>query len=859
VVEIAFGVLGPLEVTVAGRPVPLGGRKPRMLLATLLLEPNTTVDVDTLVDVLWPAGPPRSAVANVRTYAHCLRAAIGPRVHSRAGGYEIAVEPGELDMAMFEAKAGQGLLAEARSLWRGRALADLPGSPAWEPTLARLEELRLSVLERSTLTIPELRGLLTEQPLREELWRQLVLALHRSGRSAEALRAYADAERILATELGTRPGPGLRRAQEEIIVFPVCQLPLDVPDFTGRARTIGEVEALLRGRLPVVAALTGPPGSGKSTLAVHIGHCVARAFPDGQLYIDLREPGDSLACVLDALGVRDVYDSHTARISRYRSALARRRMLILLDNATDAGQVTPLLPGSGGCAVIVTSRHRMPELHGAVPVPIDPLTDAEARELLTRVVGRRAGQEPGHTSEILHACGNLPLALRVAGAKLAARPAIPVRVLAERLRDERGRLDVLTAGSLAVRTSVTDSYEQLSPEAARAFRFAGLLGPASFPGWAVAALLDRPNADDVLDTLVDASLLEVAGSTPRYRLPELLRCYAGERITAEPRPDVAAAAGRVLAGYLAMATHAAARMPIPFFGLLPEQRGSLAGEGDPVEWFAAERPTIMSLLGLAAQLGLHEHAWRIPAVYAPYFDLHGDHDSWQYSHEIALHSAREAGDRHGEAIVLRNLGQVNLYQDRYPEAESALRESMRLFIETDDTSGVGIALAGIGTVQRIQGEYGEALVNQHRALRIFVRAGRPNFEAAARLAVGTVLLAQQRFPIAEKWLTGARQLSADIGDRHREAHALQRLAALRGKQGQPQRALEHLAEVTDVFQQLGDDHCIAYARRDTGRLYLQTGDRARAQVLLSSSLAAYRRSGDRRSAAEVSQLLDQLH
>ncbi|MEV4317285.1 BTAD domain-containing putative transcriptional regulator [Actinocrispum sp. NPDC049592] len=857
-VEIAFGVLGPLEVTVAGVAVPLGGRKPRMLLATLLLAPNTTVDVDTLVDVLWPENPPRSAVANIRTYAHSLRAAIGTRVRSRPGGYEIAVEPGELDMTEFEAHARRGSLDAARELWRGRALADLPCCPEWEPTLARLEELRLDVLEKCRLGVPELRGLLAEHPLREELWRQLVLALHGSGRDAEAAQAYAEAARVLATELGTRPGPQLRQAYEEISVFPVCQLPLDVADFTGRAAAVTTIEDLLRGRLPLVVAVTGPPGAGKSTVAVHIGHRMAGEFPDGQLYIDLRQTTDPLAYVLDTLGIPDVYSSHTARAARYRSALARRRMLVVIDNATDIGQITPLLPGSGGCAVIITSRHRMPDLVGAVPVPLGALTDNEARELLARIAGRRIAEEPVQANEILAACGNLPLAIRVAAAKLAARPSVPVRVLADRLRDDRRRLDELTIGSLAVRTSVTDSYERLTPEAARAFRFAGLLGPSWFPGWALAALLDRPNADDVLDSLVDANLLEVAGATPRYRLPEVFRCYAGERITAEPRREIEAAAKRALSGYLGEATHAAMRMPIPFFGLLPRHAVTGGFDGDPVEWFGTERATVLSLLHLAERLGLHTYAWRIPAVYAPYFDLRGEHGEWQRTNEFALRGARAADDPHGTAVVLRNLGQVNLYQDRYTAAENALREAMRLFTRTEDESGVGVSLAGIGTVQRVRGEYGPALASQRRALRIFVRARQPSLEAAARLAVGTVLLAQQRFPLAEKWLTDARRQAVEIGDRHREAHALQRLASLRSRQGEPERALDHLETATDVFEHLGDDHCVAYARQHIGEIYLGNGEHAQAVALLTSSLEAHRRSGDRRSAAEVSQLLDRL-
>jgi DNA-binding SARP family transcriptional activator/tetratricopeptide (TPR) repeat protein len=870
--EIVFRVLGPLEVTMAGRPVTLGGRKPRMLLATLLLEPNTMVGVDTLVDVLWPDSPPRSAVANVRTYAHALRNEIGARVCTRPGGYLVNVDPGELDMTTFEAKAESGQLDEANALWRGRALADLPRSPVWEPTLARLEELRLSVIERhlnkrSTTvredTIPQLRGLLAEYPLREELWRHLVLALHRSGRTAEALHAYCEAERILAEELGTRPGLDLRRAGDEIrtSVFPVCQLPMDIPDFTGRTAVVHELADLLHGRKPAVAVLTGASGTGKSTVAVHIGHKVAAAFPDGQLYVELkgdREPFDVLAYLLDALGIETIPGTLEARAARYRSVLARRKMLVVLDDAASSGQVAPMLPGSGGSAVVITSRTRIPELSGAVPIALKPMTDSEARELLCKVAGRnRVIEEPEHATGILRSCGNLPLAIRAAGAKLAARPTVPLRVIAERLRDERGRIDELTTGSLTVRTSVTDSYSRLSPVTARAFRFASMLGPVSFPGWTVAALLDRPRAEDVLDTLVDANLLhvtvDVTGS-PRYRIPTLFRCYAGERLAAESRKELQAAARRVLSGYLKLATHAAARMPVSFFGVLPENTLGGNSPSDPAGWFDAERAAMVALLELAERLGIQQDAWQIPASYAPYFDLRGHHSDWMRTHEIALAGARQAGDRHGEAILLRNLGQLNLYQDRYAEAESATQESLRLFTEAGDDNGVGIALAGIGTTLRIHGRLSDALAHHRKALRIFIRTDQPHFEAAARVAAGTVLLAQKEFPAAEAWLTGARKLSAAIGDRHREAHALQRLSTLLPA---PQ-ALDRLAEVTDVFQQLGDDHCLAYARQSAGEVYVRAGDRTRAQALLTKALDAHLRTGDQRSASEVSQLLDEI-
>lgn len=926
---LGFRVLGPLEVAVDGQVVPLGGPKPRLLLAALLLQPNVVVSTELLIEVLWPSSAPRSAAANIRTYVHSLRKrladrdpALGERIGSRASGYILKATPEEIDHIRFgelaaraqdalghgQAESALDLLDQAEALWRGEVLEGLPHDHGWGATVARLTELRLAVQEqrlrarielgRTSEAVAELRGLVTEHPLREELWQQLIVALRADGRTTDAIEAYETAEKVLAEELGTEPGPRLRELRASLVtapdtvaiavtrpMAPVCQLPLDLPDFTGREEVVGELVGLLRDRReqgkPTIAVFSGAPGVGKSSVAIRVAHAVREDFPDGQLHVDLagtstspRPPMTVLAELLRALGVPDagLPRELPERAALLRSRLASTRMCVVLDDAGSAAQVRPLLPGAGACAVLITSRVRMPDLAGATPVDVDLLPEAEAAELLEGIVGTdRVAAEPECATAILRHCGHLPLAIRVAGAKLTHRPGWTLRVLADRLRDERRRLDELRVGDLAVRASVTLSYDLLPMSAASAFRGLGGLGSVQFPSWVVAALLGRTHADDVLDVLVDAHLVDLIGSDgagePRYRLHDLLRCYAAELRAQDVPAKARDATKRVLEGYLALAVEAADRMPIHFFGLYRDDTvaqptlppGTEQLVEDPAAWFSAERHTCVAAVSLAADLGFDALAWRLAAALAPYFDQRGHQDDWLHTHAVALAAARRSGELRGEAIILRNLGQVQLYQDSYAEALVAFEQSQLLFDKIGDARGAAIALAGLGTVLRIKGEDTVALEHCHAALDQFSAAGDPHGEAVARIAIGAVWLARSRFAEAERWFTEALEQSANIGDRHREAHALKRLAMLRQHQGNLAGAREWVDRAIAIFNELGDDHCVGYANQNLGELYLHSGDLAHAQLLLVNSLSVHRRNGDRRSEAEVSQLLGELH
>jgi DNA-binding SARP family transcriptional activator len=601
----AVGLLGPLVVSVGVRPIALTTGRLRTVLAMLAMSAGEPVRMDRLVAELWDGGQPAHARRAVQTYAARLRGVLGVgSIGTTPDGYVLRAAPEQVDALRFvrllDAAAGssdpaveRARLVEALALWRGLPFQGVRSAWLEETEAPRLVERYLDATERRVDLelaagrygglVVSLGALVAQYPLRESLWARLLVVLARCGRQAEALERYETVRVRLAEELGTDPGVELQRVYAELLAGRVPaigdgdgvgllawrvprQLPPAVAGFAGRDAELGWAQQVLgaaggQGRV-AIGAIQGIGGVGKSALAIHAAHGLAERFPDGQLYVDLHgatagvaplKPLEVLGRFLRTLGVDPAAipgDPEEAG-AVFRSRVADRRLLLVLDNAADAAQVRPLLPASPGCGVLVTSRRALMSLDGASHVHLDVLAPDEALELLGRLAGKdRVAAEPEAAMEVVGCCGCLPLALRVAGARLAARPTWPIAVLAGRLGDEQRRLDELEYADAGVRTSFQVSYRQLCAShdpvdraAAQALGLLGVLDGAEVGMPVVARLLEVPEvaAEQVLERLVDAHLLQTP-SPGRYRLHDLLRLYVRELACQQHGERVRAAA-----------------------------------------------------------------------------------------------------------------------------------------------------------------------------------------------------------------------------------------------------------------------------------------------------------------------------
>ncbi|WP_405069817.1 tetratricopeptide repeat protein [Kribbella sp. NBC_01510] len=823
------------------------------------------------------------------------------------------------------------VLSRAYSLWRGRPLEDLSIPAAWEGSIARLEaqhrglvdsllDLRLEYGDASGAAVL-LSARLTEDPYDEQLWRRLVDALLAAGRVGEARAAYTKAVQTLADELDIKPGPDLEaagaraengrsanwpnpgipaartteRPEPDVGVpqgrwdapeltdpqRPPSQLPLDLADFSGRREHLEQLRDLVCGRDPVrppVAVISGAPGTGKTSLAVRLGHLVRESFPDGQIYLDMhgatqpRDPAAALTDLLLSLNLPDyaIPTDPDRRSAMLRSELASRRVLIILDDVATAGQVTPLMPGTGASAVVVTSRNRLMDLAGADSLPLDTFDDREAAALLASVAGAdRLDQTSPEAEEILTACANLPLAIRIVGSRLAQRPDLSARELARRLRDETSRLDELSIGELAVRTSADLSYGALNPEEARLYRLIGHFAVGVFSARALEAVASPASVRRSLDRLIEVNLVRISSvdhrGTARYRVHDLLRLHAlgvgDEEQKAEAIRDVEA----VLDAILNKIRRANNALAFEYFGVL-EHTGPLTApdpapftETDAIAWFDSERSTFVPAIRAAAQNGLHEYAWRIAAAWGPYLDMRAGFDDWNGSHQQGLLSAIACGDRRAEAIMHRNLGQLGLYQDDWDPAWRHLNEAASGFAEAGDRLGDGITAVGLGTWLRERGRPDEALAQYEKAIEAFVEVGNANGEAVARTATASIWLARDDTVTAGRYLAQAFLLGVRLGDNHREAKVRRRIAALRIHQERYDQAVRQLRTSLAIFNGIGDDHCAAYTRAELGRALMARGEVAAARKMLLDAIDIGHRLGDRSVEGQAAQHLGQLY
>ncbi|MBB5867996.1 DNA-binding SARP family transcriptional activator/RecA/RadA recombinase [Allocatelliglobosispora scoriae] len=955
-----YHVLGSLTVTADQRPVPVRSRRQRAVLATLLANPRSVTPVDRLLRALWADDPPDTAIGQVQTVVWRLRQALGDgAILTRPGGYELVAAESDVDADVFAATAAhaaelaeRGQLAqaaerytEALRLWRGRPFADvqMPGDlvgSGLPAAIAALTEHRVAVesrffdvelaLGRHEGLVPLLDRRVQEEPLREGPRERLMLALYRCGRRADALEAYRQGRAVLVRELGLEPGPGLQQLNARILAGdprlasaaeqpgPVqprpAQLPADVTAFVARtdlAVTLAQRLTAGGTTAPAAVAVSGAAGSGKTTLAVHVAHRVKDGFPDGQLFADLRgedgplDPAEVLARFLRALGedARTIPPGLDERAALFRVRTAGRRLLVLLDNAAGEPQLRPLMPADPGCAVLVTSRRRIAALLGAHEADLGVFDPVGALDLLRTMLGpARVDAERADCLAVAQRCGYLPLAIRIAAARLAARPHWPVARLAERLADESSRLDVLSLPDLAIRSSLALSVNALDPADRQLFARLGGVEAAHLPSWAAAALLDLPAADaeEPIERLAEARLVEAEPSSPaRYHLHDLVRSLARERLADDA--GAAAAQERFLGGWLTLADAAYDRLPGGFRRAAPQSAPRWSGWrpaeldellGDPAVWCEGERTSLVAAVRQAASAGHTELAWNLAVTLARFFELREHLDDWQSTHETALRACLAAGDRVGEAYLLRGLGEVRLNRDHFAEALGFLRPALAIMRELADLPGEGAVLRAAGTAHRMLGEEAEAMAALDRARIICAetgdqvgqaqvlhnigavhrRAGRlDDAEAAYRAALAIFeergdpfgrsftlcslgLIAgrrPERVDEADRCLRLSLELSREFGYRRGEAIALGNLGDLYQRTGRPAAAAAELVAAITICREIGDDRGEAIELRRLGESYLDLGRHAAARSVLQRGLALARELGldeDRREA-----------
>jgi DNA-binding SARP family transcriptional activator len=605
--DVRYRILGPLHVTLGGHEAAITAGRDRVVLAMLLLNAGRIVGVEELIDAIWDDGPPATARGQLQTCVSRLRRTLpGAAIATNPAGYGIETTEDDLDVTVFARLTAQGrtqlpshpdrarkTLRQALDLWRGPALAGID-SRAVRQAAGILDEQHAVVIEdwvdlelaggRDRDLVADLTGLVERFPLRERLRAQLMLTLYRVGRQADALAEYRRVRRVLHNELGIEPGAGLQELHRQILTgevagigsrasaagpamtpppAPIRALPRTVGDFTGRAGLLDTLSAEITAALPgpLVRVIDGMPGVGKTTLAVHLAGLVGGRYPDAHLFIDLHghsaraaaEPAGALLTLLRQLGLpaNRIPAGVQERVALWRSELAGRRALVVLDNAAGSAQITPLLPGNGDSLALITSRRRLTGLDGIHPESVRVLTEDEAVVLFTRIVGDRAVAEPAAVREVVGRCGGLPLAIRLAGARLAHRPRWRVADLLSRLSE--AALPELVAEDRTVLSAFALSYAQLAPAPSRLFRLLGLVPGERFTAPAAAALaeVDLDEAEELLDGLVDVHLIEEP-SPGHYRLHDLMREYAASLVTA----DGAEYAERALARLLDLHLHA---------------------------------------------------------------------------------------------------------------------------------------------------------------------------------------------------------------------------------------------------------------------------------------------------------------
>jgi DNA-binding SARP family transcriptional activator len=883
-------ILGPVRVWRDGEPLDPAPPAQRALLGLLALARGHPVSRTELGAGMWSGPPPPSGVNLLHTHVKRLRRLLEPdrRPYADSGvvrrvgdGYALAVAESTVDAARFRQRVGAArdlrregrldeaaeALGEALRLWQGPPLADVPAL-AGHPKVVTLANERLIALVRygevmvaagrAAEGLAALEEAAAAQPLDEAGQAQLIRAYHAAGRRSLAFATYHEVRRRLVEDLGVDPGPELRAAHADLLgasparseapatVTVPAPLPADVPRFAGRTGEIARLDALLEaGRPAPIAVVTGPAGVGKTSLALHWAHRRAGRFPDGQIYMNLRgfdrggtalEPTEALRRLLDALGVPGelVPPDPDAQAALYRGWLATRRVLVVLDNARDAAQVRPLLPG-GPSLLLVTSRNDLAGLvatDGAQSIRLSPLDGEEARDLLRGRLGSdRTAAEPQATGEILARCAGLPLALAIVAARAATRAGLPLRALADELCSADGRLTALSTGDpdTDLREVFSWSYRALSPPAARLFRLLGLHPGPDVSAAAAASLAGRPSAEvrRALAELVRASLAEerVAG---RYGLHDLLQEYAAdlaERVDSRPRRR--AATGRLIAhyvhsGYVAERLISPARRGItlaaPPAGVAPER------PTDPHSWFANEHAVLLAAVETAAAAGRDTEAWRLAWVLSTFLDLRGHWTDLLATQNVAVAAAHRAGDPAAEAIAHRLLARGYTRLTRVSDAHHHLQLALDLYRAAGDSGGQGETHLNLSLMWERQGSFPQSLDHARQALDHFATAGDDRGQARARNAIGWYHALGGEHRRALVHCRAALTQLEGFGDSIGQANTWDSLGYAHHGLGHLDRAVTCHNRAIELYRLVGDRHLEALALDRLGDTHRAAGD-----------------------------------
>lgn len=887
---VRFVLFGTIEAFVDGQPAELGHARQRSVLAALLADANRPVSIDQLTERVWADRPPHRAHRSIASYLSRLRRALAGAedvdILRGAGGYLIRVDPEAVDLHRFRTLVARArerrsldLFDQALDLWQGEAFAGV--DTQWCDEMRRtLEAERLAAeLDRTDIALrlgahnAVLAGVAARaaaSPFDERMAGQLMLALYRAGRQADALDHYRRTRLRLAEEFGADPGPALRELHQKILVTDAGlepsaevtvprQLPAPPRWFVGRDSELAALtEAMDTPRGTVtVSAIAGPGGIGKTSLALKWAHRGVARFPDGQLHVDLRgfdpsgapmPPAVAVRRFLDALGVAPaaIPADEDSQVALYRSLVTGKRLLVMLDNARDAGQVEPLLPGSETCTVLVTSRNRLGGLgvRGARLLNLDVIADEDARELLTHHIGaQRIAEEPRAVAALVHWCAGLPLALSIVASRAATQPGFPLDVLAKELRDSSARLDALDAGDLNanLRAVFSWSYRALDPETAQVFRS---LGPAPGPDLSLAAAaalagLNIPRVRALLRVLVDAHLLQehVPG---RYRMDDLLRLYATELADAE-----LSGLRRLTDFYLHTSRTAAhllrpERQPIelspPVPGCTPL---SLAHRAAAAGWFTDEHTCLLATLDAAARHDWHDSVWKLAWTLSAFHVMRGhvrdDLAAWR----AGATATRKLDEPVAQAVARMFLGSACTRVGDHAEAVDHLHRALFLAERAQAVTVLADVHRALGWTLEQQGDVEQALNHSQESLRLFRATANAMREADALNTSGWL---HARLGHHEQAVADCEQALAlcRAHEHHRgEVVTLDSLGFIAQRHGDHARALGYYRDALELARETEDSYDEAGILDNMGEAQQALGRHGEAREAWQRALELY--------------------